>query len=146
MRKRLGRIETQRHQKRQHRFGEIGFDLRAFFRLQSGAVDEVDALFRQRRRQHLEKVHLRVVAKIGDFRLHALLMRRLRSAVKLASCRDQLCVPRHRKLVDAAADDAEELHPLQQRVRFVTGFVEHAPVKLNQAEVAIQWNGSGCRC
>src|SRR5438105_7425652 len=28
MRKRLCRIETERHQKRQHRFGEIGFDLR----------------------------------------------------------------------------------------------------------------------
>jgi hypothetical protein len=46
-------------------------------------------------------------------------------------------VPGDRKLVDDGSQDAEKLHPLQQRVGLVAGLVEHAAVELNKAQVAI---------
>ncbi len=42
------------------------------------------------------------------------------------------------ELVQVAADDAQEPQPLEQRHRRVLGLRQHAPVELEQAELAVE--------
>jgi len=50
----------------------------------------------------------------------------------------QPCDPNHEELVEIARRDGKEPHPLKQRVVRVAGFLEHAPVERQPAELAVE--------
>lgn len=128
-------VEAERHQDRQHGFGEVRFDFGALLRLQLGVAHKVNALARELRCELFSQVRPGVGEKIVDGCLDPF---QLGGADKLGVSGDV-------KLIDDRAEDAQELQALQQRVRFVARLVEHPAMKLNQAEIAIEMEvrGSG---
>ena len=141
-RKRMARIERQRRQHRADLAREIAGQMLADLRRPLVALEQRDLLRRQELAQlvpdrglilehlpgalpHRVELLLGVVAvrrDVLDF-LAELLQRR----------RDA----NHEELVEVRAGDAEELHPLEQRVRLVARLREHALVELQPAQLAI---------
>ncbi len=62
----------------------------------------------------------------------------VRSTIPAASCCLQPGDPDLEELVEIAAEDAEELEPLEQRRAGVERFVEDPPVELEPGELAVQ--------
>ena len=142
MRKRASRVEGQRRQHRKDSLLEVLGGAPELGLAQIGVVEHEDVFGRQRGHQLVEALaglvqHALQFAANGDQlspRTHAVRADLHRAGLHLSRKAGD---PDHEKFVEVGAKNGEELHALQQRIAFVFGLLEYAPLEGQQAQFTI---------
>jgi hypothetical protein len=138
------RIEAERRQHRRDAVVEDVGHLGLLLGSQLLPAEQVDSVLRQARLQDVAKA-ARFLFEHGDDPLThrqeqvALL---LRGVALVARRRPDQGHPLHEELVQVRREDREELDPLEQRRALVERLLQHAPVELEPAEIAVDPGGA----
>ncbi len=136
-------VEGQRREHRKNDFGIVAFADRQLLGIQLRIGHDVDALLAERGFELVLQAMVRGLHQA--FRLapdrdqlgadaHAVRAELRNSGVQL---RVQAGHSHHEELVQIGADDGEEAYALQQRVRVIVRFLQHAPLKAQQSQLAV---------